>query len=236
MEFKTDAYCSRLGGSDTGFVTGFAATWLHFIPIVVILGLSTFTGCSTYRGWMRPAPSEPNRYVVPVPDHHATVNVAAPRGWRLDPDGLPVDLGSFTHPEHVFSPIVVSTEAEFPVKRTTSQTVLYERILAEKRRTEPERLAELEKFISGIPSAWRPRPIRHDRVTWKRLNEVTLPDGRRIWISRFDSALNRGLHAYIPEDGFMTNIFVSLESRPSDPAELLKAIATVAASYRCDYP
>ena len=194
-----------------------------------------FVSCSTHRGWMRPAPFAHNKYLVPVPDYKATVVVAAPRGWHLDPEGFPCYAGSFGHPDHFMSPIVISTEGDRRVGCSTSQSKLYSFLMRDARLSEAKRLAMHRKLFAGSNAKFRPKPILHDPVTTKKLLNTSLRDGRQIWIARFHSPVaGYRLEANIPENGFVSNVTLPLEGS-SVPDDLLAAMVATVQSYRCEH-
>lgn len=181
---------------------------------------------------MRPASLTRNEYVIPVPDHRCGVVVAAPRGWRLDPDGTPANLGSFTHRVHPLSPIVISTENAPRIKPITSQSAVYAHELREAQRSEKQRLADWRRLRAGLNPALRPPPLSHDPENYRHLSTARLTDGREVWVSCFHSPTSGySLRAFIPEDGFTTSFLQPLEGS-SPPLDLLTAMTMTVKSYR----
>lgn len=194
--------------------------------------LALFTGCSTSQGWMRQVHFVRNEYLVPAPEHCSGVVVTAPRGWRLDPDGTPANLGSFTHRVHPLSPIVISTENAPRIKPITSQSAVYAHEFREAQRSEKQRLADWRRLRAGLNPALRPPPLSHDPENYRHLSTARLPDGREVWVSCFHSPTSGySLRAFIPEDGFITSFLQPLEGS-SPPPDLLTAMTMTVKSYR----
>jgi hypothetical protein len=183
---------------------------------------------------MRPAPFAHNKYLVPVPDYKATVVVAAPRDWHLDPTGSPCNVGSFCHHDHFMSPIVIGTEGDRRVVCSTSQSKLYSFLMRDARLSETKRLVEHREIRARFFPKIKPKSISHDPLTYKKLSSVSLGDGRQIWIARFHSPISGySLQANIPEKGFVSNVMLPLEDS-SVPDDLLAGMVATVQSYRCE--
>ena len=201
---------------------------------IAALTLALFVaGCSSYRGELRHIPFSGNHYKVLAKRHHKEVVVSAPAGWKLDPTGAPVYLGSFIHPNYPTTCMVISVMDDPVVTSRDSQGTLLAREIVRARKEEPELLAVGRRIRSGSTSSVGGDPApKRDPVRFHHLSDVRLADGRAVRIYESDSPVTgQCLTAFIPENGFVAKFLLPVHE-PSHLKALRSALESTVASYQ----